>query len=379
MACHARTARRARRRPARGPVLPAGRFLHRPLAAGGARRHHARAFGPRPRRPRALPGPHRQRRHAAHAAGAGHQPADAALRRGHRAPRRARVAAPGRPCAGLGAGAAGTWRARVGGLGRLQDRARRHLHALRAGALRHLHHRVDLRPADLPLAHAGRAVRRDRRVVARQCAGRSRVGAVLLCLRQGAAHPAWRGREHRADRGARRGRALERGVPRRRRRAAADLARERRGRGCGAAEALAGARTAFGARHAVDEALRQLRRCVRERVDAAARHAAPARRGPRLRHVRPRRLARLAASDSGHRGRARVRHARQRAGDGAVADGSRIRCARLQDRVRRRGRPGRSRPFSARQGKAPEAPDAPDADAGSPHPGLPPEGEGADP
>ena len=52
------------------------------------------------------------------------------------------VAAPGRPCAGLGAGAAGARRPGVGGLGRLQDRGRRHLRALRAGALRHLHHRI---------------------------------------------------------------------------------------------------------------------------------------------------------------------------------------------------------------------------------------------
>jgi DNA ligase-associated putative exonuclease len=120
------------------------------------------------------------------------------------------------------------------------------------------------------------------------------------------------------------------------------------GRGCRAAQAIAGARAAFGAGHAVDEALRQLRRRVRERMDAAARHTAAARRGPGLRHVRPCRLARPAASHCRHGRRARVRHAWQRAGDGAVADGGRTRCPRLQDRVRRRGRPGSSRVFRRR-------------------------------
>ena len=40
----------------RGPVLPAGRLLHRPVAAGRARRHHACARRPCARGPRPLPG-----------------------------------------------------------------------------------------------------------------------------------------------------------------------------------------------------------------------------------------------------------------------------------------------------------------------------------
>ena len=52
----------------RGPVLPAGRFLHRPVAAGGARRHHACACRPRAPRPRPLPRRGAGRRRAAHPA-----------------------------------------------------------------------------------------------------------------------------------------------------------------------------------------------------------------------------------------------------------------------------------------------------------------------
>ncbi len=63
------------------------------------------------------------------------------------------------------------------------------LRAVRAGALPLLHHRVDLRPADLPLAAAGRAVRGDRRLVARQRRSRPRQPPDGLQLRQGAAHP----------------------------------------------------------------------------------------------------------------------------------------------------------------------------------------------
>jgi hypothetical protein len=112
-------------------------------------------------------------------------------------------------------------------------------------------------------------------------------------------------------------------------------ARHRSGRRCGAAEARPGAGAAVGAGHAVDEAFRQLRRRLRERLDAIARHAPAPRRGPGLRHVRPCRLARPAAGHCGHRRRARVRDARQRAGDGALAHRERARRAGLQDRVRR--------------------------------------------
>ena len=125
-------------------------------------------------RPRPLPRRRAGRGRAAHAPRRGHRPADAGLRRGDRAPRRAGQLPSGRPRARLGAGAARASRPGLGRLGRLLRRRRRrrpargqrHLRAVRAGALPLLHHRIDLRPADLPLAAAGRAVRRDRRLVA---------------------------------------------------------------------------------------------------------------------------------------------------------------------------------------------------------------------
>ena len=86
-------------------------------------------------------------------------------------------------------------------------RSRRHLYAVRAGALRHLHYRFDLRPADLPLARAARIDRADRRLVARQCRSGPRLGAPLLRLPQGAAHSRERRCEHRPDRRAWRSRA----------------------------------------------------------------------------------------------------------------------------------------------------------------------------
>ena len=91
-----------------------------------------------------------------------------AVRRGRRPLRRSPQLSPGRPRARLGAGAARARGPRLGRVGRLlrrrQQRRRARgqpdLRAVRAGALPLLHHRIDLRPADLPLAAAGRAVRR---------------------------------------------------------------------------------------------------------------------------------------------------------------------------------------------------------------------------
>ena len=61
-----------------------------------------------------------------------------------------------------------------------------------------------------------------------QRGGRAGQRAVLLCVRQGAAHPARPRSVDRPDPRARRGRAAERGLPRRRRGAAADAARDER-------------------------------------------------------------------------------------------------------------------------------------------------------
>ena len=96
--------------------------------------------------------------------------------------------------------------------------------------LSRLHHRVDLRPADLPLAPASRHLRRDRRVAAREHRGRAREHSLRLCARQGAAaHRASRSRA-RADCLSRRGRGDQRALSRGRSRAAADAVSRRRSR-----------------------------------------------------------------------------------------------------------------------------------------------------
>ena len=69
------------------------------------------------------------------------------IRRGGRHQRRARVAAPGRAYPRLGAGARRASRRGLGGVRRLQARARSDVRAVRAAALPHVHHRGDLRAA----------------------------------------------------------------------------------------------------------------------------------------------------------------------------------------------------------------------------------------
>jgi hypothetical protein len=158
-------------------------------------------------------------------------------------------------------------------------------------------------------------------------------------------------REHRADRRARRRRAAERGVPRGRRRAAADLARERPGVDAAllkralvlappSAQGTPWMKRFGNYADAFASGWMQLRGTRRRRgVDRGfvmSDHADwPGLQQGHCRHGR----------------RARVRHARQRAGDGAVADRDRAGCPRLQDRVRRRGRPGSSRVFRRRAGE----------------------------
>jgi putative mRNA 3-end processing factor len=304
-----------------------------------------------------------------------HRPADAALRRSHRAPRRARVAAPGRPRAGLGAGAARTRRRVWVASGDYKTEpdgtcapfepvpcdtfiteSTFGLPIYRWPTQAVLFAEIDAwwramrRPA-APSVLFCYAFGKAQRILhgVDPSSGRSSCTARSSRSTRSTARPAWRCRE--------------------------TLARHRSGvDDRSAAEARPGAGAALRAGHAVDEALRQLRRCLRQRLDAAARHAPPARRGPRLRHVRPRRLARPAAGHAGT-GAERV----------FVTHGSvqvmvrwltreRARGAGLQDRVRRRGRPGlRPLPGEGRgRGQA-----APMRDAASPHPGLPPEGEGA--
>ena len=150
-----------------GLYCPAGRLLHRPVAAGRSRRHHARARRSLAPRQLALPRRRAGRRRAANPPRRD-RPADAALRRNDRPLRRSPQLSSRRPRSRLGAGAARARGARLGRVGRLlrrrQQRRRARgqpdLRAVRAGPLPLLHHRIDLRPADLSLAAAGRAVRR---------------------------------------------------------------------------------------------------------------------------------------------------------------------------------------------------------------------------
>ena len=124
---------------------------------------------------------------------------------------RGRAFAPsGGPCAGLGAGARRASRRGLGRVGRLQARERRGVGRFRAAALRRVHHRIDLRPADLSLAPAGGDHRLDRRLVARERRGGPRERALRLCARQGAARARACRRRDRADRLPWRGRAVQR-------------------------------------------------------------------------------------------------------------------------------------------------------------------------
>ena len=151
-------------------------------------------------------------------------------------------------------------------------------------------------------------------------AGRA-VGALLLRARQGAAHP------RRARRGAPTGRsactarssalrATSTARPacaccRRSRSVRAPRRRRLRGR--------AGARAAVGRRLALDAPLRRRRDRLRLGLDAGARQPAPARLRPRLRALRPRRLAGPARARSRETGaRARARHPRLHRRAGAL-------------------------------------------------------------
>lgn len=86
----------------------------------------------------------------------------------------------------------------------------------------------------------------------------------------------------------------------------------------------------------------RLSRRLRQRLDAGARLAASARRRPGLRRQRSRRLAGSANRDRRDRRRAHHRHARQRAGDGALAQRSWLQRAKFQHGIWRRGRSRRS-------------------------------------
>ena len=104
--------------------------------------------------------------------------------------RRLRQLPSGRPCAGLGADRVEHDGMRIVASGDYKRQRRSHLPALRAGPLRRLHHRGDLRPAGVPPS-AGQP-RRDRQAAQiRRAVSRARASRRRLCARQGAArHPA---------------------------------------------------------------------------------------------------------------------------------------------------------------------------------------------
>ena len=116
------------------------------------------------------------------------------LRRADRRQRRSRVAPSCRPHSRLRAGPRRASRRGVGRVRRLQDAARPDVHAVRARALPHVHHREHVRSADLSLDAGPRGVRRDPRVVAsqpRRTAGRRCCSATRSARRSGCS-PAWR-------------------------------------------------------------------------------------------------------------------------------------------------------------------------------------------
>ena len=150
---------------------------------------------------------------------------DGGLRRGPDPRRRRGLAPSGRPRPRVGAGPRRAEGRRLGRLGRLQGRAGRRHGRLRAGRVQCLHHRIDLRPADLPLAPAGRAHSGDRDLVEGERRGGPRERPLRLRARQGAACARARRSLDRADRLSRRDRADQRPLPRGRARPAANAAR----------------------------------------------------------------------------------------------------------------------------------------------------------
>ena len=193
--------RRPRRRPPRRAVLPAGDFHidpWRPVDRAVITHAHADHARVGHRHYLASAARHRRRRCCR---GARHRTAKARLRR---ADRINGVTVSLHPAGHV----LGSAQVRIEHGGRVwvasgdyKTEADPHLRAVRAGALRHLHHRIDLRPADLSLAARRHELFADIDAWWRANADAgARVGAVLLRLRQGAAHPARRRCGDRADR-----------------------------------------------------------------------------------------------------------------------------------------------------------------------------------
>ena len=230
--------RSSRAHPVRG-LLQDRRFSYRPDPRGRAGADHAWPLGSCARR---------SRRGARNAGNARHHAA--AIRREFRrqhagdplwrerdAQRRPRHLPSRRARARLGADRRRGQRPANRRVGRLQGRSRPHLHAVRVGALRRVHHRGDVRPAGVPPRQSRRRNRAPaalgaalsgarssrRRLLARQGAARDRLAAQgrlrhadLSARRHGQDHPLLR-RADRSRRTASRQRCQESGTGRRHR------------------------------------------------------------------------------------------------------------------------------------------------------------------
>ena len=298
----------------RRPLLPGRRLSRRPLAAGRPRRDHPRPRRPRPPRQPSLPDdPTRAGASCAARMGPDADDRRGRLRRAGHDQRRPGLAPPGRAHPGLGPGAG-----RAPGLRRGSSRATTRSSPdatctpFEPVPLPRVPHRIDLRPADLPLARSRRGLRR-RSTPGGATQRRGRQGSLLFGYALGKAQRLLAGLDpiDRPDLLPRRGRAAEPPLPRGRHRPAADdryagdgANRDGVGRRAGRRRrprrtARPGPASSAPASTAFASGWMTIRGTRRRRAGR-----------PRLRPVRPRRLAGAARGDRGHRGRDRLGHAR---------------------------------------------------------------------
>ncbi len=298
--------------PARGLVLPAGDFYIDPWRPVDRRGDHARPFGPCTRRPSPTTWPRHRRRRAARPARR-RRPGCRALWRTARAQWRAasactlRATCWARRRCGWNMVARYGWHPVTTSCRRMAPAIHLSLYPV-TSLLRNP-------PSGLPIYRwdDGHAVRADiNACVGGQCGAGRTVGAVPLCLRQGAADPAWPGRVDRPHRDAWRGRnaqprlsGIRRGPCRPPSRPPAPAIRRR----CGARWSWRRLRRAA---PPLDAPFRRSCRRLRQRLDALARRPAAARGRSGLRDVGSRGLARSGAGHRGHRRAAGDRHPRQR-------------------------------------------------------------------
>ena len=242
-----------------------------------------------------------------------------------------------RPRARLGADRGrGHWPAR-GRLRRLQERCRSDLRAVRAGALRRVHHRGDVRAAGVP---PRRARRRDRKTPALgRAVSRARASGRRLFARQGAAR----------DRAVAPGRLRRPGLSARRHGEDHALLRKPRHR---ARRIAAGQRRhqakprrhhhhlpAVGVERSVDAPLPRSARRLRLGLDAGARAGAAAGRVAAAGDLRSRRLGRPHRDHRRHRRRRDLGHPRPGGRAGALVRHARAQSAAARHRrLWRRGR-----------------------------------------